>query len=59
MIQIDMEMPENCQECPLKMPCNYCEGYTDKCVIDRGNEHYVTAYENGRLPDCPLREVEE
>lgn len=45
MIQIDMEMPENCQECPM-----YDE-YGECLFLGTFAAQY------GRLPDCPLREV--
>ena len=47
MIQIDMPMPENCQECPM-----YDE-YGECLYLGTFAAQY------GRLPDCPLREVEE
>ncbi len=47
MIQIDMPMPENCQECPI-----YDE-YGECLFLGTFAAQY------GRLPDCPLREVEE
>ena len=45
MIQIDMEMPRDCEECPLNdeyAECAFLGKFVAKC---------------GRLPDCPLRET--
>ena len=47
MIQIDMPMPMDCEECPLNdeyAECALLGEFVAKC---------------GRLPDCPLREVED
>lgn len=46
MIQIDMPMPMDCVECPM-----YDE-YGECIFLDTFAAQY------GRLPDCPLREVE-
>jgi len=50
MIQIDMQMPENCSECRFETECGYCKampdnfcGYTDE--VERPNW-------------CPLKEQE-
>ncbi len=52
MIQIDMEMPENCIDCPL-----IAEEYTGagvyECVWLQKR-----CLRNKRREDCPLREVE-
>ena len=53
MVQIDMEMPKSCFECPcqqtMNMGCSYWCGIsnfrTDDSTIDK------------RHPKCPLREV--
>jgi hypothetical protein len=45
MIQIDMPMPMDCEECPLNdeyAECALLGEFVAKC---------------GRLPDCPLREM--
>lgn len=47
MIQIDMPMPRDCEECPLNdeyAECALLGKIVEKC---------------GRLPDCPLKEVED
>jgi hypothetical protein len=47
MVLIDMEMPGHCEECPLNdeyAECAFLGKFVAKC---------------GRLPDCPLREVED
>lgn len=46
MIKIDMEMPESCDYCPLCVE--------DICCIENKLMEW-----GGRLPDCPLVEVEE
>ena len=46
MIQIDMPMPSDCVECPMYDEYGEC--------IFLG----TFAAQYGRLPDCPLREVE-
>lgn len=46
MIQIDMPMPSDCQECPLN------DEYAECALLGVFTPKY------GRLPDCPLREVE-
>ena len=45
MIQIDMPMPMDCEECPLN------DEYAECALLGK----FVAKY--GRLPDCPLREV--
>lgn len=45
MIQIDMEMPRDCEECPLN------DEYAECALLSK----FVAKW--GRLPDCPLREV--
>ena len=45
MIQIDMPMPGDCEECPLN------DEYAECVLFGK----FVAKY--GRLPDCPLREV--
>lgn len=47
MIQIDMEMPRDCEECPLN------DEYAECALLGK----FVAKW--GRLPDCPLREVKE
>lgn len=47
MVLIDMPMPMDCETCPLNdeyAECALLGEFVAKC---------------GRLPDCPLREVEE
>ena len=67
MIAIDMEMPENCRECPLtqlRWSNMFC-GALNKSVGEsyRYPTHTETWMKDGldekRLPDCPLREVEK
>ena len=45
-VYIDMEMPKNCQECPLEQPY---DGYN--CAI---NEKSYSWGLSGRPSDCPL-----
>lgn len=45
MIQIDMEMPMDCEECPLN------DEYAECILLGIFGSKY------GRHPDCPLREV--
>lgn len=47
MVSINMNMPENCNNCRLNYDCV-------KCIVT-GSEFYkdTDPYE-GRLPDCPL-----
>ena len=45
MIQIDMPMPMDCEECPLN------DEYAECVLLGIFGSKY------GRLPDCPLREV--
>lgn len=51
MIEIDIEMPKNCKECP----CSYfTEGaYSDYCQIVNSE----IEDENIRLTNCPLKET--
>lgn len=49
MIQIDMEMPENCDKCPM------CEEDYGDCVLLKS---FSAGWIQQRRPDCPLREVE-
>ena len=46
-VLIDMEMPGHCEECPLN------DEYAECALLGE-----VVA-KCGRLPDCPLREVED
>ena len=46
MIQIDMPMPGDCEECPLN------DEYAECVLLGK----FVAKY--GRLPDCPLREAD-
>lgn len=67
MIQIDMPMPESCYDCPLTYvrPSNLVCVVLDKNIGEcyQYPTHRETWMEDGlderRLPDCPLREVEE
>lgn len=63
MIAIDMEMPENCRECPL---LGTVDEYSYYCVLTKekiGNwfEEWIpfseAPYSTERRSDCPLREV--
>lgn len=73
-VQIDMEMPQNCYECPLMVWCDQCEGYSNRCAYDQEIDcgFVIKAYKgnivkedhsNGTLwsrPErCPLREVDD
>lgn len=52
MIQIDMDMPKCCSECPLEI----CDDFdlSHECVlIYKGYTKYVRA--GGRLAECPLK----
>lgn len=49
MIQIDMEMPKSCAECPIS---RYQD--THDCPVIRT---WSSAYREKRLDDCPLKEV--
>lgn len=55
MIQIDMEMPQNCWECRFRHAhsdyrCSLVKDYT---------EEYETYNPDERLPVCPLIEIRE
>ena len=53
MIQIDMDMPRNCAECPFCTADQYLQDYC--CITqDRLCELF-----DGRDDDCPLREVKK
>lgn len=54
MIQIDMEMPKNCKECPFEK-FGDCYGGKAKYIMDI--EDYVEA--EIRHPQCPLVEVND
>lgn len=50
MIKIDMEMPESCDECPLRID------YENICAKTK---KYIALYWYNRHPDCQLIEVKE
>ena len=54
MIQIDMDMPKSCKECPLTYTDTGDDAYfgtnTERCVFDRSE----ISHENSRYDDCPL-----
>ena len=54
MLQIDIDMPETCSDCPMKeiYHTSYFCGLVDDFV--RGTERYYQRDER-----CPLKEVEE
>lgn len=54
MIQIDMEMPKDCRNCPLAI---YLETEELKCTATGQNVYYVPAGERDLI--CPLQEVKE
>ena len=54
MILIDIEMPHNCEDCPLLYDSLWCK-VTGDCV-ERNNDG---SYANTRLPNCPLKEIKE
>jgi hypothetical protein len=54
MIQIDMPMPMDCEECPLTYPIH--DGGAEYCCLTDVPEYI---YRYGERPaECPLREVE-
>lgn len=59
MVQIDMEMPKNCAECPFNVEFNdicYC------CLINGCDGLMPDSYEEvttQKLSKCPLREVKK
>ena len=56
MIQIDMDMPKCCSECPLEI----CDDFdlSPECVlIYKGYTKYVRA--DGRLAECPLKGADD
>ena len=54
MVKIDMDMPKNCQECPLTFTDE--DGVEDYCVF---SGRRVSDLEICRLADCPLEEVSD
>ena len=57
MIQIDMEMPKNCDECNLFV--GYSIGHKVVCRLT-GNEYdWDSQFSDKRPPDCPLKEVKQ
>ena len=55
MIQIDMPMPMDCEECPLTYPIH--DGGAEYCCLTDVPEYI---YRYGERPaECPLREVSE
>ena len=51
MVQIDMEMPKNCSDCPLNYDMIFCSISETKMSWSKMDKE--------RLPDCPLKELKE
>lgn len=51
MIQIDMEMPKNCDECPCSYDYIYCMVGKKKIDLETSGEK--------RMDFCPLKEVKD
>ena len=54
MVQIDIEMPHDCEDCPLLYDSLWCKVTGDDVKFDKDG-YYV----NTRLPNCPLKEIDK
>lgn len=57
MVLIDMEMPGRCEKCPCVF-IGWGVYSDDVCKVTNSVIPWETL-RTGRMPDCPLREVEE
>ena len=56
MVQIDMEMPKSCADCPFKIPSSDNTEFICKILW----LHFILDEQNkSRSPICPLREVKK
>ena len=57
MVQIDMEMPEKCQQCIFHIKEMYTDlGWYCNCAL---TETRINLLLHNRSDDCPLKEVED
>lgn len=57
MIQIDMEIPKSCLKCEISALCKVRQKEYVKHIMDKTMDEYYDATEQGRLPNCPLKEL--
>ena len=55
MVQIDIDIPKSCAMCPLLVPTTPDVAY---CKLT-GNIADVESFDEMRLKDCPMREVND
>ena len=62
MIVIDMQMPENCTDCPFAKPVKaYSGAWVCEIKALKHKRKYVSAcvYEHTKSEDCPMMEIKE